>query len=243
MSIEQLAAMDPGELARILHVPILKAFIGLEVRDARGRVIHSQRQQARSWNRNFYNMLFTQGAAVAGDSARDLQVVGTGGTTYSSNHSSHSTATTYGGTNYGLYCEHASYYGGFHAPIGESGYGIVVGTGTNEEAFDYDTPQGYQLQSRIDNGNGAGQLAYQASSSPAVSTIGTTKRAVHERILNNNSGGDITVNEVAWYARACVGGDRYRVWMPCRDRLAAGVTVPDTGQLRVTYTIELTYLE
>jgi hypothetical protein len=27
----------------------------------------------------------------------------------------------------------------------------------------------------------------------------------------------------------------------CRDKLAATVTIPNTGQLKVTYTIQLTY--
>ena len=180
MTAEELTMLEPEGLCRILHIPILKAYLGLEIRDDKGKVLYRHKQEARSWNRNFYNMLFTQGAAVAGNVARSLQIVGTGGTTYESDHSAHSPATTYGSTNYGLYCEYPLYRGGFDAGIGTDTYGIVVGTGTNPEQFDYGVAEGYRLQTKIAHGNGAGQLSYQESSPITVSTIGTTKRAIHE---------------------------------------------------------------
>ena len=60
------------------------------------------------------------------------------------------------------------------------------------------------------------------------------------RYFNNNSGGSIGVNEIglASYSDNPVA---YDYVLMARDVLGATVTVADTGQLKVTYTIELTY--
>ena len=62
------------------------------------------------------------------------------------------------------------------------------------------------------------------------------------RYFNNNSGADVDVTEVAIVShgyRPNSSTDTY--YMMARDLLTATVTVPDTGQLKVTYTIQLTY--
>ncbi|GAH72404.1 unnamed protein product, partial [marine sediment metagenome] len=59
------------------------------------------------------------------------------------------------------------------------------------------------------------------------------------RYFNNNSGGNVDVNEVALVTNGYFGGAH--IWMQSRDKLGATVTVPSTGQLKVTYTVELTY--
>ncbi|MBA7585898.1 hypothetical protein ES708_27890 [subsurface metagenome] len=48
------------------------------------------------------------------------------------------------------------------------------------------------------------------------------------------------MNEVALAVQAMAGGGAVK-WLQSRDHLASTVTVPDTGQLKVTYTIQLTY--
>ena len=111
--------------------------------------------------------------------------------------------------------------------------GIVVGTGALAEDFER-----YALASQIANGNGSGQLAYAASEAPVVSTIDTTKRTQWVRYFNNNSGAAITVNEVGLIIYFFYQGGNY---LTDRSLIAGGVEVPNTGQLKVTYTIELTY--
>ena len=59
------------------------------------------------------------------------------------------------------------------------------------------------------------------------------------RYFNNNSGGNVNVNEVGIVAY--LQGQYNQNYMMSRDKLAATITVPNTGQLRVTYTIQLTY--
>jgi len=61
------------------------------------------------------------------------------------------------------------------------------------------------------------------------------------RYFNNNSGGDVNVNEVALVLNQPQGGAVYGKWMQSRDKLASTVTVPNTGQLKVTYTVQLAY--
>ena len=90
------------------------------------------------------------------------------------------------------------------------------------------------------NGNGAGQLAYSAINAPDISTIGTQKQVAWLRYFNNNGGSPITVYEVGIYTRGTVGNATV-YFMLCRDLLSGGVVVADTGQLMVTYTLQLTY--
>jgi hypothetical protein len=65
------------------------------------------------------------------------------------------------------------------------------------------------------------------------------------RYLNNNSGADIGVNEVALVPKVSAsvdsGGYAPSPTLVARDKLPSTVTVPNTGQLKVTYTIQLTY--
>ena len=74
-------------------------------------------------------------------------------------------------------------------------------------------------------------------------TYDTPTRVLSNRLVryfNNNSGGDIAVNEVALVNSMQQPGAWPRFVMS-RDKLDTTVTVPDTGQLKVTYTIQLTY--
>ncbi len=128
------------------------------------------------------------------------------------------------------------------ASAGISNYGIVVGSGSEVEDFN-----GYKLSSLIANGTAAGQLTYQIGDSPTVTwdNPSLTFSASWVRYFNNNSGGDISVNEVGlvgnfWIAFYFSGTQKVLV---SRDVLASTVTVPDTGQLKVTYTINMTYPE
>lgn len=76
------------------------------------------------------------------------------------------------------------------AALGSSN-GIVPGTGSNAV-----TISDYKLQTPITHGNGAGNLNFQAQTYPTAPTVsGSSKYFTVQRIFQNNSGGDITVNE------------------------------------------------
>jgi len=218
-----------------LEIPVLplKAFLEFEVRDRYGKLITRRKQRAHSWVRNLYNLMVCQAAAVAGDSAVGLALLDTSGairsdptTQPASGEASSGTSNRriYVGLGYGLY-----------AGAGIDTFGLVVGTGSDPESFD-----DYALGSKISSGNLAGQLAYSVTDAPVVSTIGTTKRIQWVRYFNNNSGDAITVNEVGMYTKGCISS--YTItYILCRDLVSGGVEVPDTGQLKVTYTIQLPY--
>jgi len=222
-----------------LHIPIPEAFWTLEVFDKNGKLIQKHHQRSHSWTRNAYNMMFSQLAcALPADAtfeAGKLSQKVTDGTIYSGDYPFGMYYPRSGGA---PYCYMFDTNFGYRASAAVDDYGILVGSGTNAESF-----EDYVLQTPIAEGSGAGQLNHVQSEAQNVSYSDTTFKSELARYFNNNSGGDVSVNEVAL---VCKTG---RVSMPsvqvyvlmCRDKLASTVTVPDTGQLKVTYTIQLTY--
>ncbi len=218
-------------LGQDLKIPTFEAFLELEVRDGNGRITHHHRQRSHSWVRNAYNHMFSQ---LAGKNANDttfgagkLSIKDTGATLRNASTPIGQSNADIDGTSYG-----------YRGPAGNDTWGIQVGSGTNAESF-----EDYQLQTKIANGVGAGQLSYIEQDSHVIAYNAGTKLLSNTQIryFNNNSGGSVNVNEVALVVNQPQGGSVYGKWMQSRGKLAATITVPNTGQLRVTYTIQLTY--
>ena len=235
---------DYQEFARIgrrLGVPVFEAFLTLEVFDKHGKRTSYHKQRSHSWTRNAYNHLFSQlaakdlddpttfgggylnikktnGSVVAGDTPSGIGNVGTDDL---------NTVDTA-----------QAIMGGYRGPAGNDDYGIQVGTGTNAESF-----EDYTLQTKIASGNGAGELAYgEGKAHDETYTAGTkTYKVDLVRYFNNNSGGLITVNEMALVTCGYAPTIEGQYWLVARDKLGTGVEVADTGQLKVTYTISLVY--
>lgn len=229
-SLEERQYKQLGKLAGALHLPVIEAFLTLEVFDKDGRLLRRHRQRSHSWVRNAYNIMFCQ---LAGKNADDdtfgagkLSARDTGG------------IVRYGFSPVSLAgqqdIDQAGY--GYRAVGGSDLHGIQVGSGTNAESF-----EDYALQTLIDDGVGAGELSYVESDAHSITYTAGTKTLKNElaRYFNNNSGGTVTVNEVALCGRGYVGG--YYYLLTSRDKLASAVNIPDTGQLKVTYTIQLVY--
>ncbi len=216
-------------LAQELHIPIPEAFIELEVFDKDGRLIQRHKQRSHSWVRNAYNHIFSQ---LAGKNASDgtfgagklsikdyLGVIKSGA----------KPITIKDDWN----CDVA---GGASPLLATDDFsGILVGSGTNAESF-----EDYELQTKIGDGVGAGQISYVNSELHSISYTDTTLMDTLIRYFNNNTGEDRNINEVGLFFNGFVNGAQVR-WLHSRDKLASTVTVPDTGQLKVTYTIQLTY--
>lgn len=214
-----------------MRLPIPRAFITLEVRDKHGRLLQRHRQQCHSWTRNAYNILFCKLAGKDADDstfeAGKLSAKDTGG------------SIRYGDAPAGIDYGPNTLDGtarGYRAPASEDDWGIIVGSGVNAESF-----EDYALQTQIADGTGSGQLSYQESEAHSVSYTAGTKVLKNEliRYFNNNSGDTISVNEVGLVARGHVAIARNI--LVDREKLASTVNIPDTGQLKVTYTIQLTY--
>ena len=236
MNIYPKEEKDYRKLARLgwrLGIPAIEAFLELEVLDGDGRVVHSSRQRSHSWVRNTYNLLFCQAAVVENATGSGLQLIDTGGVTRSGSGTQPASGWSSSGTgNQRIYV--SSGYG-LLAGSGIDTFGIIVGTGAGLESF-----ENYALASKIAAGNGAGQLAYSAMEAPLVTNEGTTKKATWARYFNNNSGALVMVNEVG----ICAFGtnDSSGLYMLlCRDLVSSGIGVPNTGQLKVTYIVQLTY--
>jgi len=172
--------------------------------------------------RNFYNMLFGNAACTPNYSPLNTACVDTGGTT----RSNINYICTVDGYGYAIQ--------GYNAGLGDYARGIQVGSG--DLAWDFEQ---YSLHTLIVHGTGSGQLSYQECERILTETVGMTKRTTWRRFLNNNSGAAITVAEIGLVARAYIGS--WYNFLFSRDVLAPSINVPDAGQLRVQYIIELTY--
>jgi len=222
------------DLGLKLRVPVPEVFLQLEVKDKNGNTIHSNRDRSHTWNRNAYNILLTQLSAINGDDstwgAGYINLKDTDGVVRHGNfvcglstNQNVETSTTYG----------------FRGAVGDDDLGIVVGSGAGAESY-----EDHALGSQITDGVGAGQLNHVASEPQTINYNAGTKTwtIVYVRYFNNNSGGDVNVNEVAIYTGA-MAQNQAQPKMLTRDVLASTVVVPDTGQLKVTYTIEMTFPE
>jgi len=122
------------------------------------------------------------------------------------------------------------------AGLGDTNYGIVVGSGTNAN-----TTSTYALQTLIANGTGAGQLSYGSTTvlSPAIS--GSTVTVTVSRVLNNSSGGTITINEVAMYVALSLDGTTSTNYMAVtRDVLASAISIANGASTTIYYNLQLT---
>jgi hypothetical protein len=180
--------------------------------------------RSQSWVRNAYNIVVTQLLGIRNDEggtygAGGMYCKDTGGSnrSFSSAGTHHIRATT-----------------AAEGALGSTATGIVVGTGTGAESF-----EGYALGTIVANGTGAGQLSYAAQETTTASYNAGTKiwTSTMIRYMNNNSGGAIVVGEAACYVNAYTSETGY-YYMLCRDLLSPTVSVADTAQLKVTYTID-----
>lgn len=112
--------------------------------------------------------------------------------------------------------------------VGDTNQGVVVGTGNTAPTID-----DYKLETPIAHGVGAGQLSYAAQAWGVPASDVTTSHFTVTRNISNNSGGAITVNEVALYVQGYDGSARY--FMIIRDVIAGGINVPNGQTLTVNY--------
>lgn len=216
------------KLSQELKIPVFEAWLEMEVKMPDGKVVHHHRQRSHSWNRNAYNVM----AASLMSINRSDAIYGAG---YINNKDI--AGAVYSGAIFLIQNNPQNVETAGVGYVGAAGTatGIVVGSGAGAENF-----EDFALGTLIANGVGAGQLSYVAGDVPVKSYVAGTKTysTVYVRYFNNNSGGNVSVNEVGIYNYHQNAG---KTWMDVRDKLASTVTIPNTGQLKVTYTIQLTY--
>jgi len=227
---------EMATLGRELGVPVPECFLEMQV-TLNGKIVHHHKQRSHSWTRNAYNCLFTQltaknfnGSTFEGGV---LSMKYSNGTVYGPNYAGSILSGIRNfapGDSEGL---NASY----RADTGNLTSGIIVGSGNNPEDFN-----GYNLQTPITEGASAGKLNYAAHlANVRTWDAGTKTMSVAiARYMNNNSGGDVTIREVGQFTRGMLYA-QFPTLMVGRDVLSPEVILPNSGQLKVTYTIALIY--
>jgi len=210
-------------LDSLVHNPLR---LKTQIWDDAGNEIWNKDGEAHSFVRNIFNIVATQALDISpgNDDTQDLYGVGSL-TIVASNGTSFATSTN----PYDI--GHAEDNAGFRGAVANSTSGIVVGTGTSGFTF-----EDFQLGTPILSGSAAGQLAYSSHEPIVVGYNETSSRfsADYIRFFNNNSGGTITVSEIGLVSAIIVPtGARVMV---CRDALSTTLPIPDSGQLKVTYT-------
>lgn len=228
-----------SRLGQKLGIPIFEAWLKLEVFEE-GKKIYEHKQRSHSWVRNPYNMMFSQLAGKDADNATFgaglLSVKDTDGNVINGSFAllighregtANDTSVDAAGTG----------FNGYRAAAADDNYGILVGTGVGAESFEDNA-----LGTKVDEGSGAGQLNHVQGEANVVTYAAGPKTLSNAivRFLNNNSGGSIVIGEVALVVKGRANNSD-TFWMQARDKLGSTVTVPDTGQLKVTYTISLVY--
>jgi len=228
------------KLGTELHIPIFEAFLKLEVFDKDGNLVQEHSQRSHSWVRNAYNVMFCQLAGKdADDSTFEAGKLSVKDTIASIKYGDFAPAMgAVVATNQWKTVDGLDY--GYRATGAEDSWGIQVGSGTTAESF-----EDYVLDTQLTEGTGAGNISYVASQAHAITYTAGTKVLKNDliRYFNNNTGGSRAVNEVALVGKFQAGTTNNRAYnfLMARDKLGATVTVADTGQLKVTYTIQITY--
>jgi hypothetical protein len=122
------------------------------------------------------------------------------------------------------------------AAAGDTTNGIVAGTGTNAVA-----QTDYALQTPIGNGAGSGQLMYGDMTFTVMATYEPNSSFTGTRILNNMSGGTITINEIGQYSWMYYGSSTKDYICIARDVVSPGVSVTSGHNVAITYAYAFTY--
>jgi len=119
-----------------------------------------------------------------------------------------------------------------NAGAGTTNTGIRVGTDNTSV-----TIADYALKASIGEGTGSGQMEHQAQTFNFIGVVGNVCSFQTERVIVNNSGGQINVREAAIYMMAF----RYPTTGTeiCASRDLISQDVPDGGSITVTYTIRI----
>lgn len=124
---------------------------------------------------------------------------------------------------------------GIHTGGGDSNSGLVVGTGTNAV-----TINDYNLQTKVVEGSGSGQLQHSSMVYGAPTTNATGSAFRITRDFTNNSGGNITLNEIGIIAYGYDDSSTYRYFLFIRDILSPSITVNNLTTLTINYNMKTT---
>ena len=227
--------VDYLELERLstkLGIPVPMMFVTVEATNPDGTPGERYHDRARTWNRNYWNWLWTLFGALSSSSASSITSI-TGDSTFGAGHINLKGLTGTIATTALSNCMAFPPENAF-IPAVNVVLGIVVGTGTTAESFENGS-----LVSACAQGTGVGQLNYLAGvfTQPTYNAGTRVWTSAQSRVITNNSSATIVVAETGLYPTsfAAVG------YMVERSLLGATISVLAAGQLTVTYTMTLTF--
>lgn len=202
----------------------LKARYEVEVRDKDGKLLKRIKGKSHSFVQGFITMLSTYLQTGEGGTFPSVTITDTGGTGRSLPMSTNSSASMTAYQCMLIYLLGAS---------GQSGYGILVGTGTGATAIT-DTKLGTQIAT----GTGANQMVYNQQSVESVVVSAPNASIRSTRTFTNNSGSTIVVSEIGWawgqyYASA------WGNFLLLHDLLTTAISVPTGATATVRYTLSV----
>jgi hypothetical protein len=228
----------------------MKTKITLQRYDREYNLLEEKEIQSRSWLLNLIKLLYLDhlGTSLAGviditNTARTLHATAVSDVRYIK---SSLAMAGCGGGSYDIFCpghifpfdnwQHIYVISVVDAVHPGENVGIVIGTGVGAVA-----PLDYALGTKVAHGTGAGQMEHGGTEILIPTFADPNGSMVMRRYLRNNSGGNITVQEVGIYATGVKYGDDAHIWLFCVARdLTGGFAVADTEILRVTYTVQIT---
>lgn len=219
------------KLGQKLGIPVPGMFCRRQIFLDGKETFDSGLNRSRTVNRNYYNLLFCQGACKNSDDSGNfgtsyLSFLDITNTIRGSEDLPRASATAN--------ADARDATDGILAVSGGDTIGILFGTSSAAETF-----EGYELGTKIVNGNGVGEFDYAQSNLHSVTNATLTLKDTLIRDGNNNSGGSITVEEAAIYYGMRAAGSTHTVMMT-RD-LTGGDAVGDAAQYRYTYEITLVF--
>ena len=197
---------------------MLRAEIIIERYNRKGQLLEKIKQKSRSFLKQFIQLIEVQ----TNQSSKTIQDI-TG------------TDRTVDVKDINLFCVPGGGYG-YTDPakrnVQVENVGIVVGSGTTAV-----TPSDIKLETKIAHGTGSGQLVYLGCGLKPVVISGSDAYVDLVRFFENQSGGNVTINEVGIYAIAATQQYGFCI---CRDVLSSSITVGDGQLLKVRYRIKVT---
>lgn len=220
---------EMNRLGKKLGIPVPQMYVKLETSYPDGTPGQVYESRSRTFNRNFWNIalgvMAESSAGTATFGAGFLALKDTGGTIRTMNYA------VGGSSGYGV---HSFNWVGA-ATAGVTTAGIVVGAGVTAESF-----EGFALSNKLAHGTTAGTISYNASAGHTATYDAPTKTwtGTCPRIFNNNSGGTLSITETGIY---CNNQSAGTYTMTSRDLLGTAISLLNSGQLTVTYTLTLVY--
>jgi len=191
---------------RFLHkTPIMQLEVQIELRDKNGKVTKTKRKQCHSYVQQLIDILHDDMAYSFGADIKD-----TGATMRT---------LTSGMTPWVVIAESA-----------RDSFGIQVGTDNTAVNIAQ-----YHLIAQILEGSSSGHLSHLATSVGSPITVGSTRKFTIARTFTNNSGADITVNEVGLTVKPDT-----QSWYFLIERTLLSFTIANGTSGTVTYTISVT---